>query len=133
MDERPWLFQKKWICIHCGDVISETYFQWINKKIMGPINHYIGFRHMNDNFKKERRKVCDICLKERKAERYHKPNGYRMKSNKKNLPEIEYGDCCTILKSHAELLKDDPERLSTNFIKKMSQCNCEETPHGITE
>jgi diadenosine tetraphosphate (Ap4A) HIT family hydrolase len=37
---------------------------------------------------------------------------------------IKKGSCCVVLKSHAELLKDDPERLSTDFIKKMSQCDC---------
>ena len=39
---------------------------------------------------------------------------------------IKVGSCCTILKSHSELLKDDPEHLSTAFIKKMSQCRCKE-------
>jgi hypothetical protein len=39
--------------------------------------------------------------------------------------QIEYGSCCTILKSHADILRDDPERLSTSFIRKMSGCDCE--------
>jgi hypothetical protein len=34
--------------------------------------------------------------------------------------------CCTILKVHAELLKGDPERLTTDFIKNLSKCGCEE-------
>ena len=38
--------------------------------------------------------------------------------------QIESGSCCTILESHHNLLKDDPEHLSTAYIKKMSQCNC---------
>jgi hypothetical protein len=41
------------------------------------------------------------------------------------LPNIEKGSCCAILKSHHELLKGDPERLSTDFIKKLSQCDCD--------
>jgi hypothetical protein len=50
---------------------------------------------------------------------------------KKELPEIcnkkiEGTTCCTILKSHHNLLKDDPEKLSTDFIKKLSQCSCKE-------
>ena len=36
------------------------------------------------------------------------------------------GNCCDVFKSHAEILKDDPERLSTDFIKKLSQCRCDE-------
>ena len=40
--------------------------------------------------------------------------------------EIERGDCCTILKSHALILKHDPERLSTDFIKSLSKCDCDE-------
>jgi len=39
---------------------------------------------------------------------------------------IEVGSCCTILKSHHDLLKDDPEHLPTEFIKKLSQCKCKE-------
>lgn len=41
--------------------------------------------------------------------------------------DIKYGSsCCSILKTHADILKDDPERLSTEFIKRLSKCNCEE-------
>jgi hypothetical protein len=40
-------------------------------------------------------------------------------------PEIKYGStCCKILKTHHEILKKDPERLSTEFIKELSQCEC---------
>jgi len=42
------------------------------------------------------------------------------------IQRIKKGSCCTILKSHAEILKDDPERLSTEFIKKLSKCDCVE-------
>jgi hypothetical protein len=34
--------------------------------------------------------------------------------------------CCKILKKHHDALKDDTERLSTEFIKKMSKCSCDE-------
>jgi hypothetical protein len=34
------------------------------------------------------------------------------------------GSCCAILKDHHEKLKEDPERLTTNFIKKLSHCRC---------
>ncbi|CAK0771139.1 hypothetical protein CCP3SC15_420005 [Gammaproteobacteria bacterium] len=36
----------------------------------------------------------------------------------------QYHACCTILKDHHDILKDDPERLSTEFIKKISGCEC---------
>ena len=42
------------------------------------------------------------------------------------LPDIKKGSCCTVLKSHHEVLKDDPERLTTDFIKKLSQCDCDD-------
>jgi hypothetical protein len=32
--------------------------------------------------------------------------------------------CCDILEKHHNDLKDDPERLTTDFIKKISRCNC---------
>ena len=34
--------------------------------------------------------------------------------------------CCIILRIHHNMLKGDPERLSTEFIKNMSGCNCKE-------
>jgi len=37
-----------------------------------------------------------------------------------NLPEILGNTTCDILKSHHDAVKDDPERLSTDFIKKLS-------------
>ena len=48
---------------------------------------------------------------------------------KENLPpelgiDRKTDDCCTILKRHAEVLRDDPERLSTEFISKLSKCDC---------
>ena len=42
------------------------------------------------------------------------------------LPDIKKGSCCVVLKSHHEVLKDDPERLTTDFIKKLSQCDCDD-------
>jgi hypothetical protein len=38
--------------------------------------------------------------------------------------KINRGSCCDILKSHHDLLKYDSERLSTDFIKKLSRCSC---------
>jgi hypothetical protein len=32
--------------------------------------------------------------------------------------------CCTILKKHAADLKDDPEHLTTDFIRGLSRCGC---------
>jgi hypothetical protein len=50
----------------------------------------------------------------------------RIERNLRVTPRIEKSkSCCKILKSHYECLKDDPERLSTEFIKKMSQCDCD--------
>jgi hypothetical protein len=84
--------------------------------------------------------VCDSC--QRKIGWYHPfdkkiRNRIRDESDKWNKIQeeqvrrkfvvkesIQGSSCCTILKSHAELLKDDPERLSTDFIKKMSKCDC---------
>jgi hypothetical protein len=34
-------------------------------------------------------------------------------------------DCCKILLDHHEDLKYDPEHLTTDFIKKLSKCECD--------
>jgi hypothetical protein len=39
--------------------------------------------------------------------------------------ETEGSTCCTILESHHRLLKNDPDRLSTEFIKNLSKCECD--------
>lgn len=40
------------------------------------------------------------------------------------LQSVADGDCCDILEKHHEIMQDDPEHLSTNFIKRLSKCNC---------
>jgi DNA-directed RNA polymerase subunit RPC12/RpoP len=42
----------------------------------------------------------------------------------KNIIFDKYLSCCNILKEHHNQLKEDPERLSTEFIKSLSNCNC---------
>lgn len=42
--------------------------------------------------------------------------------------EISGDTCCDVLKSHHTSLKDDPERLTTTFIKNLSNCGCERKP-----
>jgi hypothetical protein len=44
--------------------------------------------------------------------------------SKRKLSEL---GCCDILEVHHDLLKNDPERLSTKFIKKISKCKCGES------
>jgi hypothetical protein len=39
--------------------------------------------------------------------------------------EAKRASCCNILYVHHELLKDDPNRLTTEFIKKITQCKCD--------
>jgi DNA-directed RNA polymerase subunit RPC12/RpoP len=34
--------------------------------------------------------------------------------------------CCRTLQDHHEALKEDPERLTTDFIKKLSRCECDD-------
>ena len=52
-----------------------------------------------------------------------------MRERKYNKRRI-YQSCCSILKHHAHVLKNDPERLSTNFIKNLSKCECRKTIEG---
>jgi len=33
--------------------------------------------------------------------------------------------CCDFLRVHHDIYKDDPERLSTEFIKELMHCKCE--------
>ena len=45
--------------------------------------------------------------------------------NREKVAELErQSKCRRILKEHHELLKDDPEHLSTEFLKNIIDCKC---------
>jgi len=48
--------------------------------------------------------------------------GYKGTTHRKGTQD--HRDCAEILKQHHEDLKDDPERLSTEYIAKMARCSC---------
>lgn len=41
--------------------------------------------------------------------------------------------CRVAIKKHHELLKDDPERLTTEFLVKITGCKCKHNPEGIND
>jgi hypothetical protein len=86
------------------------------------------------------KKACDYCGKtfktppinaKKKEKGFHFCNqicadNFHEEELTKKLPKKIVGStCCKILKSHKESLKDDPERLTTEFIKRVSKCECE--------
>jgi hypothetical protein len=91
----------KTICRYCKNIFFTP----------NPQEAYCG-----SNCKKTHRK--ELRLEEQLKISLSEPNKYQERQ------KIKKGSCCTILKSHAEILKDDPERLSTDFIKKLSNCDC---------
>lgn len=40
------------------------------------------------------------------------------------IKRVKKSSCCSILNQHHEILKNDPERLTTEFIKSLSRCEC---------
>jgi hypothetical protein len=95
---------------------------------------------------KQRNYSCKVCVKERYRERSRKLGNLVRGSDEYNaamskarrdaydrnhpLPlEINRSNRttnpCRILKIHHELLKDDPERLTTDFIKKICKSKCD--------
>lgn len=67
--------------------------------------------------------LCKTCSKEHHKYKEPKPRVDRDKCTApkpKQIPEIKANtSTCSILKQHAEVLEDDPERLSTDFIKSL--------------
>ena len=88
-------------------------------KINDSICEYCGKIIKYDNYQRGRRFCNRYCGNQSRIKNLHLNPDVIDKQTKT-------GSCCIILKSHAEILKDDPERLSTDFIKKMSKCNCGE-------
>lgn len=76
--------------------------------------------------------ICPNCEKRWNAEIFMPIAGkYRRKygecdNNTTTQLTVQGETCCEILKSHHEILKDDPERLFTDFIKSLSNCSCKE-------
>lgn len=72
------------------------------------------------------------------TQRYHKQH-MRKLSKKRRLEEkrallersrseIDGADVCTILRKHSEVLQEDPERLSTDFLKKLIGSTAQDCP-----
>ena len=54
----------------------------------------------------------------------HKYSHPRIQPVKYRRIRIGLRECMVILKKHHEDLKDDPDRLSTEFIARLSGCTC---------
>jgi hypothetical protein len=48
----------------------------------------------------------------------------RERTEPKNIGITTHMSCCNIIKKHHDALRDDPERLSSEFIKELSGCRC---------
>jgi len=62
---------------------------------------------------------CIYNLKSGKVRIDNSRKSYYVHTKREIERSRKYVSVCTILKQHAEDLKDDPERLSTAFIQKM--------------
>jgi hypothetical protein len=61
----------------------------------------------------------------------HERNANKGESGKGNrIEEAMPRGTCTLIAAHHEMMKNDPERLSTEFMQKMCRVNCKcKTPH----
>lgn len=96
-----------------------------NKRILTKTCPVCG-KQFGETRKTNRIYCSSKCSKDQHdAMRYEYKLKRYLKQSKSFVPNTEYGlSCCSVLKTHAELLKDDPERLSTDFIKSLSGCEC---------
>jgi hypothetical protein len=91
-----------------------------------------GKKYNNRRIRKQHIQFCEICgilLIGTRARKYckrcapQKRKEYARQYAKEYIPPPK--DCCDILLKHHKDRKDDPEHLSTKFIKELSNCSCE--------
>lgn len=109
-EEKPieefYVFQGKYTSSYCKRCMK---VRWKRRRA-NPETRLRDNQHMRDYLKM--RRLNDPEFREREREYYR---AYYRSHPKK---------CCNVLIKHHNDLKDDPERLTTAFIKKMSRCSC---------
>jgi len=65
------------------------------------------------------KRTSDRIKEEEEKNIEREKNRYKVLNDLEELDKCFVSDKCDILKKHHEILKDDPERLSTDFIKKL--------------
>lgn len=119
------------ICAKCRKIKPISEFQRQSKTKDG-YNYWC--RSCNSNYatiryrKSRENLTCIDCGKplERHCHKYCRKCA---KVHKKIATEVSHlrkqrAECCIILQKHHVDLQNDPERLSTNFIKRLSGCEC---------
>jgi hypothetical protein len=96
-------------CFQCG-------IRFLNTQTTFEAGHAFCTKSCLGIYRLQQKRRCNLDKKDRRI----------LKDLLSNIPEIKRGTCCVILRSHADALKDDPERLSTKFIKKVSHCECDD-------
>ncbi len=77
------------------------------------------------NFKKHKERYY-ASMSRWREENKDKVRGYLRKYGKKYREKKMKEETCEIIRNHAEEMKDDPERLSTEFIKKIIRVKCDD-------
>ena len=74
--------------------------------VCGKVQKVDAFGFGSASIGDRRQTVCTQCLAEQDAK-------------KQELIKSSHADVCDVLKTHASILADDPERLSTTFLKSL--------------
>ena len=118
------------ICAHCGNVFGDMnqveksiHFN-DGRNIFCSNSCYSDFNRLS--FKSVVRERKPKPKQERGSEQKKPKKSYKEIYGYREIEKIVTGNCCEILEDHHKKLADDPERLSTDFIKNLSKCGCDE-------
>jgi len=127
-------------CAHCGNIfgdmnlVEHSIYQNGTRNIFCSSSCYSDFNKLKPKKSKQKRIIERDLLHTafvgyRKFERINKI-GSDLRRHKgiyhyDDILPIEGNSCCEILEDHHNKLSADPERLSTDFIKRLSNCRCE--------
>lgn len=110
----------------CKQCVSEMYRVWYNTRSDAAIFRDIRKKEAGllkvDQEEKYMIMVIESSPEYIKEKCQQEIYNYRKQFNEK-LDDRSF-TCCKILKEHHDVLKEDPEHLTTEFIKKMSGCKC---------
>lgn len=83
-------------------------------------NNKDRLKEIHNNWKMRNPEKLKECVSSWKSRNHEKVKQYVKRSYQRRQQK----DCCEIIRQHHEDLKDDPERLSSDFIKSLVRVKC---------
>lgn len=92
----------------------------------GQVSHIEGSKRSYENFKNNATDEERVCRKESISRWQNKNRDKINKQKRERGQHMKDGAACEIIKQHHENMKDNPERLTTEFMKSIVNIECDD-------